>query len=159
MVHAVQDLVVSAQVQGENGRAATYDAHALPSSYQGCNADHETNCRQDSPAPPSVAESDEDSGNDATNNAAEPEAASEDYSWTVAVANGPADEIGVSLVTERPFNGVYNTSERRRMCCICESVQKRSTFLGGQVELARSPIRYVNCNDTGNLFTEWLDGN
>ena len=85
---------------GGRGSAYTDHTHPLPCSDKSCNTDHETDSRQNSPATSSVAESDQDSGNDTTNDTTDTETTSEDDTRAVTVADGPANEVGVSLVTK-----------------------------------------------------------
>lgn len=99
-------------------REDTYDTHAFPGSDQGSNANKETNSGEGSPTTTGVAESYEGCGGDATNDTAKTKATGEDDARTVAVANSPADEVGVGLMAERPLNGVYHVMESGRMSCI-----------------------------------------
>ena len=81
------------------GVGATYNAHALPSGDQSRYTNDEANSRQDSPTTPSVAESNKDTSNHATNDATEAKPTGEDHAGSVAIADSPADEVRVSLMT------------------------------------------------------------
>jgi len=70
-----------------------------------------------------VAESEEDGSNDAADDASNAKATSEGDTGSVAIADGPANEIGVSLVTKSPLNGAHNRAERCGMSGVCQSVQ------------------------------------
>ena len=78
MMHAVQD-----------------NAHALDGSEKGGNADQESNDGKYTPATASTAEGDEDRSDKTSNDAEDTKTTSEDDTRTVAVANSPADEVGV----------------------------------------------------------------
>lgn len=105
-----------------------YDTHPFPSSDESCDTEHEADGGEHSPAPTSVAESDEDSGNNATNDAKNTEAASKDNTRAVSVANAPANEIGVCLMTERPFDGVNDVAECRGVGGVGQSVKEGGSF-------------------------------
>ena len=77
----------------------TYNAHALPRSNQCCDTDHEANSRKYSPASTGVTETDENGTDDSTNYAGNTKTTGEDDPRCIAVTNGPADEIGVGLMT------------------------------------------------------------
>jgi hypothetical protein len=94
----------------------TYHTHALPGSDQGCNADEEANSRKSSPATSSGAEGEDDCDEEAGKNATNTKTTSEDDPRPVAVADCVADEVGMCLVAESPFDGADNLFECRRMC-------------------------------------------
>lgn len=77
----------------------TYDTHALPGSNERGNTNHETNGRKDSPASTSMTESDEYGTDDTTKNAGNTKTTGENDTGSVAVANRPSDEVGMSLMT------------------------------------------------------------
>lgn len=81
------------------------DTHTFPGSDERRDADNKANQGKDPPATTSAAESQDDGDNETSDDAADAQSTGEDDTGTVAVANGPADEIGVSLATERPLNG------------------------------------------------------
>lgn len=79
--------------------AATYHTHPLPRSDQGCNTNHETNSRQHSPATSSVAECNYDGRNYTPNDSTNAKTTGKDHTRSVAVADAPANEVGVRLMT------------------------------------------------------------
>ena len=139
MVHAMQD-----------------DAHSLPSSNERRNTDHEANRRENSPAPTSVAESNEDSGDETTYNSTDAQTTGENDARPVAVADSPADEVGMGLMAKRPFNGSDNGCESSWMCGIGKGVEKGRPFLSREVELARRAVGNIGGNDAGDFLTKRL---
>lgn len=77
----------------------TYDTHALPGRNECCNTNHEANGRKYSPAATGVTESDKNGTNDTTKDAGNTKTTGEDDTGSVAVANGPSNEVGVGLMT------------------------------------------------------------
>lgn len=140
MVHAVED-----------------DTHALPGSNECCNTNHEANGRKNSPASTCVTESDENGANDTTKDAGNAKTTGEDDTRGVAVANGPSNEVGVGLVTQRPFDRVHDNSEGCGMSGVSQGVQQSRPLLRREVQLARCTIGYVDCNDACDFFSERLD--
>ncbi len=136
----------------------TYHTHTLPGSDEGCNADHETNGRQNSPAPPGATQNDENSGKDARNNPTDSKTASENHTWSIAVADGPANEVGVRLMSQRPLHGSKDSGKGRWVCGVCEGVKESCPLLGGEIQLARGTIGNIRRNDPRYLLSEWLDG-
>ena len=90
----------------------TYNAHPLPGCDESGNTNHEPNSREHSVATPCVAQSNKDSGDHAPKNAGKTEASGKDDARSVAVAYGPADEVGMGLMTKGPFNCMNNLGER-----------------------------------------------
>lgn len=81
------------------GKEKTYDTHALPGSYECCNTNHKANGRKYSPASTGVTESDKNGTNDTTKDTGNTKTTGEDDTGSVAVADGPSNEVGVRLVT------------------------------------------------------------
>ena len=108
----------------------TYHAHALPRGNEGRDTKHEKTGREHPPTSTSVAQSDQNSGNDTTDNASNTEATGEDDARPVAVANGPANEVGMGLVTERPLDRVEDGAERSGVGGVGESVQQVASLFG-----------------------------
>ena len=92
-----------------------HDAHAFASCKERGNTKHEADGREDTPRTTSVAESDQDGSDKAAHNASNTKATSEDDTGLVSVADRPADEVWMSLVTKRPFDSVKNIGESTRM--------------------------------------------
>ncbi len=69
-----------------------------------------------------MTQDDQDRSDAAGNDTTHAKAASEDDAWSVAVADGPANEVGVSLVPERPLHRPTHVAESWRVSGVCESV-------------------------------------
>lgn len=134
-----------------------YNAHSLPSTDQGRNANHKANGREYSPAPTSVAESNEDSCDNAADNSTNTKAPCKDHTRPVAVTDGPSNEVGVGLMTERPFDCVHNSAESSRVRSVGQGVKQSGALLRGEIELARCSIGNVDGNYSRDLLSKWLD--
>jgi hypothetical protein len=73
------------------------DAHTLPGCDECGNTDNKANQGKDPPSTASAADSEDYGSNETSDDAADTQSTSEKDTRTVAVANGPADEVGVSL--------------------------------------------------------------
>jgi hypothetical protein len=89
----------------------TYDTHALPCGDQRCKAKNGEDDGQHAPRSADAAQCDDDLGNDCGNNQAGAQTTGEDHTGSIAIANGPADEVGVSLAAERVLDGVDDLPE------------------------------------------------
>jgi hypothetical protein len=78
----------------------TYDTHALPRGDQRRKPKNGQDNRQHAPRSTHAAQRDDDLSNDCGNNQTGAQTAGEDNTGSIAVANGPADEVGVSLAAE-----------------------------------------------------------
>ena len=86
--------------------AVQHDAHALVRGHERADAQDESNGREGPVAPAGVAEGQDDADGEAGDDEADAEGArKEDARW-VAVADGPADKVGVGLSAERGLDGV-----------------------------------------------------
>lgn len=137
----------------------SYHTHALPGGKQGGDADEQTEKRERPPPTIRRAEGDDDAVHDAGDDAGDTQAAGKGLSGLVAVADGPADEVGVGLVPERPFDGGNDVAERRRVRGDGEGLQEHGLFLGREIEQSRSPVGDVDGDDSRHLLAEGLDGN
>ena len=100
MMHAVKNLIKLAMpAKSIPSCGKTYHTHALPGSKECCNTKHEANGRKCSPASTSITESNEDRTDDTTKDAGNTKTTSEDDTRLIAVADGPSNEVGVSLMT------------------------------------------------------------
>jgi len=96
MVHAVQD-----------------NTHALPGGDERSDTDEPAKERKNAPAATSGRKSDDDVGNETGDYAKDTETTSKNNTRAVTVADGPADEVGVSLLAERElYSGDYITEGR-----------------------------------------------
>lgn len=113
MMHTMQDLAVLEPSREQEH--ATHHTHALPSSEKGCNANEQTQESQCPPTSVGGAESNDDGINDTSDDAADSKTSGESLSWGVSVADGPANEVGMGLVSKRPFYRGNDITERRWM--------------------------------------------
>jgi hypothetical protein len=104
-----------------------------------------------------VGESDEQINEYAEHDQTDTETTGEDDTRTVAIADGPANEVGVSLTTERPLNSSGNIAPRGGVSGVGEGMEERRAFPAREVELAGATIGDVDANDTVDLVTERLD--
>lgn len=119
VVHAVED-----------------DAHALPRRDQRRYADEEAEEREHAPRATGVAERQDNGSDQPDHDPADAQTTGEDDTRTVTVADGPADEVGVSLAAERPLDRRHDVLERRRVGRVLERVEKSCALLGREIELS-----------------------
>lgn len=62
------------------------------------------------------------------------------------------------LATERPFHSGDDLAKDGWVRRILQSVEERVAFLGGEVELAGSPVGNVNGDDKVEFLAVGLDG-
>lgn len=142
VVHSVQDLVrinTSRDYKGD----ATYNAHAFPCSNQRGNANEEAHSGQSSPATTGRTEREDDSTDEPANDATEAQATSENHSRAISIANRIADEIGMCLMAESPFDSADDLAEGRRMCRKRQGAKKFGRLLIGKIE--------TPCSITGDI--------
>ena len=85
---------------GKRGGGGTHDTHALPCRNQRRNADNPSYRRQSPVAASGAAQGDENGGDEAQQDGGDAETTGEDDARSIAVADGPADEVRVGLTTE-----------------------------------------------------------
>jgi len=134
------------------------DTHAFPGSDECGDAKKEQWEGECTPAAIDAGECDEKANDDSTDDARNAEDARKEDAWRIAVADCPADEVGVSLASQGIFNSRKNMTKGRGMCRVLKSVQKSGALLGGEVKLSRAAVGNVDCDDTVDLITERLDG-
>ena len=98
------------------------DTHPLPGSDKGGNANHVSDQRQDTPSTSGTAEGDEDGSDKTEGDDRDTKTASKDDTRTVAVADGPANEVWVSLTTESVLDWLEGGTESRWVSCGLKSV-------------------------------------
>ena len=126
----------------------TYNAHALPCGNQGCNADEEANGGRGSPATASRTECEDDCAKEATNNATNTETTSKDNPRTIAIADCVADEIGMCLMAESPFDRIQNLTKRRRVCGDGQGTKEVRRLLVGEIKTTSPFAGYICGDDT-----------
>lgn len=134
------------------------DAHALPGSDECGDTDDIEKDREHTPCTACVGQCDEKIDKDAESNDTDTKTTSKDNTRTVAVADGPTDEVRVSLTSERPLDCGEDVFESGRVGGILQGVEESCTFSTREVEFARTAFGNVDTNDTLNLISEWLNG-
>jgi hypothetical protein len=102
--------------------------HAFPRGNQRRHANEEANQGHDSPCATSGAKSEDDSNQKSGNDATDTQTARKDDAGAVAVADGPPDEVGVSLAAERPLDRRHDVLESGGVGGVLESMEKRRAF-------------------------------
>ena len=136
----------------------THHAHALPRREQRRNTDQERQRRHDPPCPSRRAHRQQHGGEDAADDARGAEPAREEHPRPVAVADGPADEVGVGLAAQRPLDGAQHVLEGRGVRRRGERAQQALALFRRQVQLARRALGDVGGDDTLDFFAVRLDG-
>lgn len=149
----------SEHIQKMSHKSATYHTHALPCGNESRHADEEADEGENTPTSPSTAEGDEDRSNEAADDATDAKATSKDNSRPVAVANGPSDEVGMSLAPQGVLDGGQHVAESGGVCGVLQGMEKSSPLLGRQIQLARTVLGDIDADDSRNLFPIRLDGN
>lgn len=137
--------------------AVQYDAHALVGGDECADAYDKGNGGESAVAAAGAAEAQDDASDDAEEDGADTEGASKEDAGWVAVADGPADEVGVGLAAECRLDGVDDEAEGGGVSGVSQSLDGGLLLPGGEVELARGAVHDVSGNDTVNLFAEGLD--
>ena len=86
------------------------------------------------------------------------EGAQEEHARPVAVAEGPAHEVGVRAVLQGVGDESGDGGEGRRVRGVLQGVQDLRARAVGEVQLARRVGREVVAGDEGDLGAERLDG-
>ena len=79
------------------------------------------------------------------------------HAGLVAVADRPADEVGVRLAAESGFGDPDGGLEGGRVGGVLEGVETAGALFVGQVEFAGRGEGKVMVHDTVNLLSHWLD--
>jgi len=99
------------------------DAKTLVGSNKCRNANEPDRCSENTPPALRVAEDEEKRDHEAENGVCDAHGTDEEYFGGVAVADGPADEVGVGLVAELGFDELDGGQEGGGMGCVLEGVE------------------------------------
>jgi len=135
-----------------------HNTHALPGSDQRGDTENVEKKWEHTPRTADMGQCDEQISEYAEHDQADTKTTGKDNTRTVAIADGPANEVGMSLTTERPFDSSGNIAPCRRVSGVGEGMEERRAFSTRQVELTGSTISDVDADDTVDLVTERLDG-
>ena len=141
MVHSVED-----------------NTHALPGGDESRNSNEPAQEWQNSPSPTSVAEGDEQIGKETSKYAEDAETASEDDARSVAVADGPSDEVRVCLLAKRVLDSGGNRFEGGWVCRVLQGVQDCLSLASRKIQFTWSTIGHVDGDDTRYFVSVWLCG-
>jgi hypothetical protein len=84
--------------------------------------------------------------------------ADEEYARLVAVADGPADEVGVGLPAEGGFGDLDGGQKGRGMRGVLQRTHHQGAIAVGKVEFTRGASGEVMLRDVIALFAIGLDG-
>lgn len=135
-----------------------HNAHTLPGSDERGDTNHKAKETHDPPSTTCAAQSKDDACEKTSDDAANTQSAGEDDTRAVAVADGPADKVGVSLATQRPLYSGDHVLEGRWVGRVLQGVQQSSPLLRREVELPRSAISDIDRDDAVYLLAVGLDG-
>ena len=98
-MHTMQDLESNVNIWISDRMEQTYHTHPFPRREKRRDTNEEAHESQCTPATVSSAQGNDDGVDDTTNDATNTKTTSKHLSGRIAIADGPANEIGVSLVT------------------------------------------------------------
>lgn len=134
-----------------------HHAHALGRRDQRRDAEHPQRRPQRPPAPPRAAQRRQDRPRRREQDAGGAEPAREGHARRVAVADGPADEVGVRLAPERVLDALRHGAQGGRVRRVGERLHDGLLLARGQVELAWCAVDDVGRDHAVDLGAEGLD--
>lgn len=114
---------------------------------------------RDEEAPPSgfMRERKDNAKDNAANNMGNTQVSNEKYARSVAIADGPADEVGVGLAAEVGLDhGLYHR-ESRRVRSVLEGTENGATGSVGEIQFARGLRGKIVADHSIDFGSEWLD--
>jgi hypothetical protein len=133
-------------------------AHSLPGGDESSNANEPTKERDNTPTSASGGECDDEIGDKASSNGEDAETASKDDTRSVAVADCPANKVGMGLSPKRVLDGGNDGVEGGWVGCVLEGAEKSLLLTRGKVEFAWGAVGDVDGDDARDLITVWLGG-
>lgn len=133
-------------------------AHALVRRNQYGDAQHPANGRQGAVAAARVGQSQHDGDHGAEQDERDAEPPCKEDARRVAVADGPADEVGVRLTTQRGFDRRDDDAECGRVRRMCKRLKYGFLLLVGEVELPGRVVHDISGDHTVDFFSEGLYG-
>ena len=112
---------------------------------------------EDAPPARAVAEGQEHGHDDRAREHGDGEGAEEEHARLVAVADGPAHEVGVGLVFERDEEGFDDGLEDGWVRRVLQGLEELRACLVGEVEFSRGGGMDVVAEDLGDFGAEGLD--
>ena len=117
-------------------QAVKDNAHAFGGGDQGGCTDNQTDSSECTVASTDIAECEKKFDDDTNDDETDAETAGEDNAGSVAVANGPPNEVWMELVAEDGFDISNNASKGGGMGGLFECFEESFALTGGDVELA-----------------------
>lgn len=121
------------------------------------NAQNPRDGREGAVAPAHAAEGQQDGGGEASGDEADAQRSREEDARRVAVADGPAHEVGVGLAAEGGLDGPDEAPESGWVRGVGEGLNGGLLLPGGQVQLAGGPLHDVRRDDPVDFLAERLD--
>lgn len=116
------------------------EAEAFIGGYDGAEADEPEEGGEDTVPAREVGESEDYCDDEADNNAFDAEAADEEHAGFVAVADGPADEIGVGLTAEGGVGDLEGGVEGGGVGGVLKGVEDVGAVFVGEVQFSRGGV-------------------
>lgn len=137
-------------------KAVQNDAHAFPGGNESGDADEPGGEGDDAPGATGGAEDEEEVDQEAGEDEEDAEAACKGDAGWIAVADGPADEVGMRLPAEGVFDRGGGGAEGGRVGGVLKSVQDCLALAAGDVEFAWATFGDVGADDAADFDTEGL---
>jgi hypothetical protein len=128
-------------------KAVKNDTHTLPGGDQGRNTEDEKNDGEYTPSTSNMTECDDDECDDGSDDEEDTETASKDDTGTVAIADGPSNEVGMSLTAKRVLDGIDDLTESGGMGRVLKSLEKLVSLTTREIELAWRALSNVDRDD------------
>lgn len=138
--------------------AVEHHTHALVRRHQRRHPEHPADGAQGPIATPGRGQGQHYRGRQSDHDQGHAQGPREEDTRRVAVADAPADEVGVRLPPERVLHRPGHGTECAGVCRVGESVHQDVALARGEVELSGGVLDNVVCNDAVDLFAEGLDG-
>lgn len=133
------------------------DTHSLISCDESSNSNDPEEGGNGSDAAWGCGKREEDGPEEAGDYEEDAQATSKDDACTVAVTDGPADEVWVGLAAKRGLDCLVDVAEGGWVGGVLQSLQEDDALAGGEIKLAGSVLDDVSTDYAVNLLTEWLD--
>lgn len=105
------------------------NTHALPCRNERGYANNEPDQGKHPPGTTSAAQRQDNCDDKTSDNATNAQSASEDNTGSIAVADGPTDEVGVGLAAQRPFDCGDHILEGRGVSGVLQSMKQSAALL------------------------------
>lgn len=138
--------------------AMQHHTHSFIGRDQSGNAKHQTNGGYGTVTTAGLAQSEDDSRGKGQENQAHTKTPCEEHASGIAIADCPANKVGVCLAAESILNDSSNAAECRRVGGVSKRGEQNLPLPRREVELAWCVLSNVCCDDADNFGPEWLDG-